>query len=98
LQFTGHEVNHIGIAVKGVISPRLAFCGLDHGVDTLVDSIGQSVPSFRWARWRRSRSAIYSKQKEAFVMELKAILAIGRCLFIAGGAVFLFVRNKRKQR
>jgi LPXTG-motif cell wall-anchored protein len=30
-------------------------------------------------------------------MELKAILAIGLCLFILGGAVFLFIR-KRKQK
>jgi len=31
-------------------------------------------------------------------MELKTILAIGLCLFIAGGAVFLFIRNKKKQK
>ncbi len=31
-------------------------------------------------------------------MELKAILAIGLCLFIIGGAVFLSIRNKKKQR
>lgn len=31
-------------------------------------------------------------------MELKAVLAIGLCLFIVGGAVFLFLRNKRKQK
>lgn len=31
-------------------------------------------------------------------MELKAIMAIGLCLFIVGGAVFLFIRNKRRQK
>ena len=30
-------------------------------------------------------------------MELKAILAIVLCLVIVGGAVFLYVRNKRKK-
>ena len=29
-------------------------------------------------------------------MELKAILAIGLSLFIAGGAVFLFIRKQEK--
>jgi hypothetical protein len=31
-------------------------------------------------------------------MELKTILAIGLCLFIAGGAVLLFIRNKKKDK
>lgn len=31
-------------------------------------------------------------------MELKTILAAGLCLFILGGAVFLFIRNSRKQK
>ena len=31
-------------------------------------------------------------------MELKPILAIALCLFIAGGAIFLCIRNKRKQK
>ena len=31
-------------------------------------------------------------------MELKAILALGLCLFILGGAVFLFIRNKKKRK
>jgi len=30
-------------------------------------------------------------------MELKAILAIVLCVVILGGAVFLYVRNKRKK-
>jgi hypothetical protein len=30
-------------------------------------------------------------------MELKAILAIVLCVIILGGAVFLYVRNKRKK-
>lgn len=30
-------------------------------------------------------------------MELKAVLAIVLCLVIVGGAVFLYVRNKRKK-
>lgn len=30
-------------------------------------------------------------------MELKAILAIVLCLVIVGGAVFLYLRNKRKK-
>lgn len=30
-------------------------------------------------------------------MELKAILAIVLCLVIVGGAVFLYVRNKRRK-
>ncbi len=31
-------------------------------------------------------------------MDLKTILAVGLCLFIAGGAVFLFIRNRRNQK
>ena len=31
-------------------------------------------------------------------MELKAILTIALCLFIAGGLVFMYIRNKKKQR
>lgn len=31
-------------------------------------------------------------------MELKAILAIGLCLFIGGSAIFLFIRNRRKRK
>lgn len=31
-------------------------------------------------------------------MELKAILTIGLCVFIVGGLIFLYIRNKNKNK
>jgi len=31
-------------------------------------------------------------------MELKAILTIGLCVFIVGGLVFLYIRNRNKKK
>lgn len=47
IEFPGHEVDHRGVSLEGVVAPCLPFSCLKHSVDPFTYRVRQALPEVR---------------------------------------------------